>query len=124
MRKLLYADYLITFLIIIIWSQLFIGFHIVLEFISFAVMCYLIWVKSNWLLKCPKCNEHIFNTLKATGIRTSEVHVVTAARSLNSAYNKSFKRTNNSWLFAPSSPILANYYLPLNEALYAREISE
>ena len=64
MRKLLYADYLITFLIIIIWSQLFIGFHIVLEFISFAVMCYLIWVKSNWLLKCPKCNEHIFNTRK------------------------------------------------------------
>ena len=55
--------------------------------------------------------------VKATGIRTSEVHVVTAARSLNSAYNKSFKRTNNSWLFAPSSPILANYYLPLNEAL-------
>jgi len=26
-------------------------------------------------------------------------------------------RTNNSWLFAPSSPILANYYLPLNGAL-------
>jgi hypothetical protein len=26
-------------------------------------------------------------------------------------------RTNNSWLFAPSSLILANYYLPLNGAL-------
>jgi hypothetical protein len=26
-------------------------------------------------------------------------------------------RTNNSWLFAPSSPILANHYLPLNGAL-------
>jgi hypothetical protein len=29
-------------------------------------------------------------------------------------------RTNNSWLFAPSSLILANYYLPLNGALYAK----
>jgi hypothetical protein len=28
-------------------------------------------------------------------------------------------RTNNSWLFAPSSLILANYHLPLNGALYA-----
>jgi hypothetical protein len=28
-------------------------------------------------------------------------------------------RTNNSWLFAPSSLILANNYLPLNGALYA-----
>ncbi len=27
-------------------------------------------------------------------------------------------RTNNSWLFAPSSLILANYHLPLNGALY------
>jgi hypothetical protein len=27
-------------------------------------------------------------------------------------------RTNNSWLFAPSSLILANNYLPLNGALY------
>ena len=26
-------------------------------------------------------------------------------------------RTNNSWLFAPSSLILANNYLPLNGAL-------
>ena len=26
-------------------------------------------------------------------------------------------RTNNSWLFAPSSLILANYHLPLNGAL-------
>jgi len=26
-------------------------------------------------------------------------------------------RTNNSWLFAPSSLILANHYLPLNGAL-------
>jgi hypothetical protein len=30
-------------------------------------------------------------------------------------------RTNNSWLFAPSSLILANHYLPLNGALYAKE---
>jgi len=29
-------------------------------------------------------------------------------------------RTNNSWLFAPSSLILANHYLPLNGALYAK----
>ncbi|MFT6835396.1 MAG: hypothetical protein ACJA0H_001434 [Francisellaceae bacterium] len=28
-------------------------------------------------------------------------------------------RTNNSWLFAPSSLILANHYLPLNGALVA-----
>jgi hypothetical protein len=33
-------------------------------------------------------------------------------------HNKPFKRTNNSWLFAPSSLILANYHLPLNGALY------
>ena len=33
--------------------------------------------------------------------------------------NKSLKRTNNSWLFAPSSPILANNYLPFSEALGA-----
>jgi hypothetical protein len=31
-------------------------------------------------------------------------------------------RTNNSWLFAPSSLILANYYLPLNGALAVQEI--
>ena len=30
-------------------------------------------------------------------------------------------RTNNSWLFAPSSLILANYYLPLNGALGDKE---
>jgi hypothetical protein len=29
-------------------------------------------------------------------------------------------RTNNSWLFAPSSLILANYHLPLNGALCVR----
>ena len=33
------------------------------------------------------------------------------------AANKSLKRTKNSWLFAPSSLILANNFLPLSEAL-------
>ena len=33
-------------------------------------------------------------------------------------------RTNNSWLFAPSSLILANYHLPLNGALCAKETME
>jgi hypothetical protein len=33
-------------------------------------------------------------------------------------------RTNNSWLFTPSSLILANYYLPLNGALYFNLRSE
>jgi hypothetical protein len=32
-------------------------------------------------------------------------------------------RTNNSWLFAPSSLILANHYLPLNGALGAKSMS-
>jgi hypothetical protein len=32
-------------------------------------------------------------------------------------------RTNNSWLFAPSSLILANYHLPLNGALGAYAVS-
>jgi hypothetical protein len=31
-------------------------------------------------------------------------------------------RTNNSWLFAPSSLILANYYLPLNGALSGSQL--
>jgi hypothetical protein len=34
--------------------------------------------------------------------------------------NKALKRTNNSWLFTPSSSILANHYLPLSEALNAK----
>jgi hypothetical protein len=32
-------------------------------------------------------------------------------------YNKAINRTNNSWLFAPASPILANNYLPIIGAL-------
>jgi len=37
---------------------------------------------------------------------------------MNSAHITSHSsRTNNSWLFAPSSLILANYHLPLNGAL-------
>ena len=32
--------------------------------------------------------------------------------------NKLLKRTKNSWLFAPSSLILANNFLPLSKALY------
>ncbi len=32
-------------------------------------------------------------------------------------YNKALKRTNNSWLFAPSSHIYPTHYLPLSEVL-------
>jgi hypothetical protein len=41
--------------------------------------------------------------------------IFTAAERLRSTSHSS--RTNNSWLFAPSSLILVNHYLPLNGAL-------
>lgn len=37
------------------------------------------------------------------------------------AANKAFKRSHNSWLFAPLSLILANYHLPLS-GYYAKAI--
>lgn len=40
-------------------------------------------------------------------------------------YIKALKRTKNSWLFTPSSLILANYFLPLSEALnFLRRLSK
>jgi hypothetical protein len=39
-------------------------------------------------------------------------------------YNKRINEwTSKAWLFAPSSPILANNYLPLNEALCVQGVS-